>query len=342
MIDFEKSERKTMTKMSCNRCGRALTKGARFCTSCGATTTSAETFDISSPETRPFVGEQTDQIVPRHSAATEDFSSNQKVTQIVTPLAAQPEASSYDTEEMPRTKITSQAEERSTTSPTEGAVTQAQIKSPPVIQPSRRRKGPLLATALGIVVLGVGSFFFINSRRASETQAANKSVDEAKPAASAQPSIEPSIEPSGQPSPATANNQTQPPSEQQAEGVKSQLTKNAAADAKSSQHAVAKPTPASPKEKNDAEGTGAAAYNYNQGITYFNAGRYQDALREFEYVKKLDPGNKSVYYLIGQAYLKLGQLEPALDAFRRCTSGQYVTVASNNAKALEKRLGKTN
>src|SRR5262249_8264578 len=259
-----------MTKMSCNRCGMVLTKGARFCTSCGATTTSAETFDISSPETRPFDVEQTDQIVPRHSAATEEFPSNQKATQIVAPRAAQPGASSYDTEEMPRTKITSQAVERSTTAPTEGAVTEAQIKSPPAIQPSRGRKGPLLAAALGIIVLGVGSFFFINSRRASGTQNAILPVDEAKPAASAQPPIEASIDPSGQPSPAAASNQTQPPSEQSAEGVKSQLAKNVVAETKSSQHAVGRPTPASPKEKNDADGTGAAAYNYNQGITYFN------------------------------------------------------------------------
>jgi tetratricopeptide (TPR) repeat protein len=72
-----------------------------------------------------------------------------------------------------------------------------------------------------------------------------------------------------------------------------------------------------------------------------NTGRYQDALREFEYVKKLDPGNKSVYYLIGQTYHKMGQLEQALDAYRRCTSGKYTSVALKNAQALEKRLGKT-
>src|SRR5262249_55709478 len=288
-----------MTKMNCRQCGSALTKGARFCTICGATATSAETLDIYSPETRPLASEQTDQIVPSHSAATEELPSNHRATQIVAQMAAQPEPSDYDTEEAPRTRITSQAEERSTADPAEGSVIRAQTESPPANQqstnqPSRGRKGPLLAAALGVVVLGAGSFFFINSRRASGTQAANKPADEAKTVASAQPSTGPSIE------------------------------------------------PASPQEKNAADGSGPPLYNLNQGVAHFNAGRYQDALREFEYVKKLDPGNKSVYYLIGQTYHKMGQLERALEAYRQYTSGVYASVALNNVKALEKRLGKTN
>ena len=90
------------------------------------------------------------------------------------------------------------------------------------------------------------------------------------------------------------------------------------------------------------DGTGAAVHNLNQGVTLMNAGRYQDALREFEYVRRLDPGNKSVYYLIGQTYHKQGQLQLALDAYRKCTSGIYSSVALNNVKSLEKRLGKPN
>src|SRR5262245_11983237 len=195
-----------MTKMNCRQCGSALTKGARFCTICGATATSAETLDINSPETSPLASEQTDQIVPSHSAVTEELPSNQMATQIAAQMAAQPEPSDYDTEDIPRTRITSQAEERSTADPAEGSVIQAQTESPPANQlstnqPARGRKGPLLAAALGVAVLGAGSFFFINSRRTSETQAANKPADEAIPVASAQPSTQPSIGPSGQPSP---------------------------------------------------------------------------------------------------------------------------------------------
>jgi len=72
-----------------------------------------------------------------------------------------------------------------------------------------------------------------------------------------------------------------------------------------------------------------------------SAGHYQEALREFGYVKSLDPGNKSVYYLIGQTYNKMGQPERALEAYRQCTSGVYASVAQNNVKLLEKKLGKT-
>lgn len=341
MIVIEKSERENMTKMSCQRCGSALTKGAKFCTSCGATSPSAETADFNALETRPLAVEQTDQIAPSHSAVTEALPSNQPGGQ----KAGQTAPSNYDTEEMPRTRITAQAYESSTTAPLERTVTQSQTGSPPASQPSSGRKGLLLAAALGVVVLGAGSFIFINSRRASETQAAKQPADEAKPAASAQPSISPSIEPSikpeGQPSPAAANNQPQPRSEPAANGVKPSLSKNAESDKRLSQPAVAKPTPTAPQVKNAADGTGAAAHNFNQGVTYLKAKRYQDALREFEYVKKLDPGNKSVYYLIGQTYHMMGDLEQALEAYRRCTSGVYYSVALNNAKAIEKRLGKT-
>jgi hypothetical protein len=326
-----------MKKMSCQRCGSALTKGARFCTKCGATSPSAETADFNTLKTRPFGEEQTDQTAPSHSAVTEALPSNQKAGQ----MAGQPAPSDYDTEEMPRTRITARADESSTTAPPERTVTQPQTGTPPANQPSSGRKGLLLAAALGVIVLGAGSFFFINSRRAAETQAANQPADEAKPAASAQPSVSPSKEPSGRPSTAAANNQPQPQSEPAANGVKPSLSKNAESDKRLSQPSVAKPTPTAPQVKDAADGTGAAVHNFNQGVTYLKAKRYQDALREFEYVKKLDPGNKSVYYLIGQTYHMMGNLEQALEAYRRCTSGVYYSVALNNVKALEKRLGKT-
>lgn len=327
-----------MTKMSCQRCGSDLTKGAKFCTKCGATSPSAETADFNALKTRPFGGEQTDQTAPSHAAVTEALPSNQSGGLMTGPMAGQTAPSNYDTEEMPRTRITAQADERSVTAPTEKTLTQSQTVSPPASQPSSGRKGLLLAAALSVVVLGAGSFIFINSRRASEAQTAILPANEANPATSAPPSIEPS----GQPSPAAANNQPQPQSEPAANGVKPALSKNVESDKRLPQPAVAKPTPTAPQVKYAADGTGAAVHNFNQGVTYLKAKRYQDALREFEYVKKLDPGNKSVYYVIGQTYHNMGKLEEALEAYRRCTSGMYASVALNNARALEKRLGKTN
>ena len=322
-----------MAKMSCIRCGSALTEGARFCTKCGATTIAAETADFNALKTRHLSEEQTDQKAPSHSAITEEFPSIQ--------ITAQTPASTYETEEFPRTRITAHADERPTTEPPEMAATQSQTESLAANRSSGGRKGLLLAAAVGAVILGAGSFFFINSRRASDTQTAMTPTDEAKPAASAQPSTGPSNEAPGQSSPVAANDQTQPQPQRPDGGVKSPLNKNGEADKKPTQQADTKPTPA-PPEKGAADGTGAAIFNYNQGVTYMNAGRYQDALRQFEYVKKLDPGNKNVYYLIGQTYHKMGQLEQALEAYRLCTSGNYASVALNNAKAIEKRLGKTN
>jgi Flp pilus assembly protein TadD len=71
-----------------------------------------------------------------------------------------------------------------------------------------------------------------------------------------------------------------------------------------------------------------------------NAGRGQEALREFELVKKLDPANKNVYYLTGLTYQKMNQLDRALESYRQCTSGVYASVAQNATKMLEKKLGK--
>ena len=70
------------------------------------------------------------------------------------------------------------------------------------------------------------------------------------------------------------------------------------------------------------------------------AGQYQEALREFESIKKLDPGNKDVYYLIGLTYFKMNQLEHAIEAYRQCTSGVYASVSQSAVKNLEKKVGK--
>ena len=326
-----------MTKKSCRRCGKSLAEGARFCSGCGATLTGAETRDFNSLKTRPFVVDQADQTTNDHSAVTEALPPTQTTAQTL--------PSSYETEETPRLKITAPTMEQPKTAPPETAppettVTQSQHIMPPANPPSSGRKGLFLVAVVSVVVLGAGSFIFINSRRASGTQTAILPAEEVKPAASAQPSTAPSIAPSGQPT-ADANNQTQPQTEPTVDKDKSATTKNAVADTKSTPQAVAKSTPAAPKEKDSADGTGAAAHNVNQGITFFNSGRYQDAMREFEYVKKLDPGNKSVHYLIGQTYHKMGKLQEALESYRRCTSGVYASVARNNARSLEKQLGKT-
>ena len=329
--------------MTCKQCGKPLSKGARFCTSCGATTPTTKTDDLNAFETRPLAREDAEIKTSRHSAATEELPPDQKTSRVL----SQRGPSSYETEEVPRITVVARIEDIETMAPAESAEQQVQIE-PPVqivppaaIQPSSGRKGLALVFVLGVIVLGAGAyFFFFNSNKTPETEVGNQSPDVAKPAASTQPTVEPTPQPSVVAVAATSN-QTQPDSTPAKD--KSTSTRNVEADAKSSKQGAAKPTATiQPQDKNTTDGTGAALFNRNQGVALFNAGRYQDALREFEYVKKLDPGNKSVYYLIGQTYHKMGQLEKALEAYRQCTSGDYASVALNNAKALEKRLGKSN
>lgn len=340
-----------MTKKFCKQCGNALTKaGAPFCTTCGATVDGAKIGDLSSQETRALPGEQNDQT----AFATE------VIPAITTP--------SYKTEEMPRTVITARAEERGTEvieviAPTTAKQSQknqtepAQEKQPPAQKPGGRPgaqsgggKKLALAAVIGVVAgvaLVAAAFFFINSRRGPEAQAGTQPVDKVEPSTSAQPvapqaSQQPGQQ-TGQSSGADANNQAQSQTRPQPGPsigeVKSPAVHNSEAVSNQQRQAAAKPTPTPPQEKQAAGGTSAAEH-LNQGITYMNGGRHQEALQEYEYAKKLDPGNKDIYYLIGSTYQRMNQLQQALEAYRQCTSGKYVSVSQSAVKNLERRVGK--
>jgi Flp pilus assembly protein TadD len=348
-----------MTKKFCNKCGNALTKtGAKFCTTCGATVDGAETDDISSQETRALPGEQTDQIAP--------------ATEVIPAI----KPTSYETEEMPRTVITAPAEDRATEvieaiSPTPATESPkkkaepAQEKQPSVKSPKKKaksaqekqpsvqqsggssggRKKLAVAAALGVVVIlavAVAAFFFVSSRKTTEAQAGTQSANNAEPSTPAQPvAQQPIQQPTQQANQqlsqqSSANNQAQSQARTQPSPsigeVKSPAVRNDESASRPQQQVAAKPTPAVPEI--------SAAEHKDQGITHMNSGRYQEALREYDYVRKLDPGNKDVYYLIGQTYHKMNQLEQALDAYRQCTSGNYASVSQSAVKNLEKKLGK--
>ncbi len=328
-----------MKKTTCERCGKALTRGARFCTSCGAITGAADTANAYAPETRPFHTEGTDHIVSSPAAITETF-------------PAQPAPADYSTEETPQIRITVAAP--SSDRLTEDIATKhqdtpvAKHQDAPAIehqiekieaasaglalanQSSSRRRGLLLAGALGVVALAAGSFFIFNSRKPSETHAANQPAGASGASASPRPSIAPSVE--------LSSSQSQPQPASTLDAAKSAAAQNAETASKAQQNAAAKSSTATPQEKKSADG---GVSNLNQGIAHLSARRYQDALREFEVVKKQDPRNTNVYYLIGQAYQKMGQLENALEAYRRCTSGDYASIAQNHVKMLSRKLGKT-
>jgi hypothetical protein len=308
-----------------------LTEGAKFCTSCGASAPLAETTAVYAPETRPFPIAQADPIAQPdqgYAGGTEDL------RQTASPV------SNYNTEEMPQPVITAPVEERAATVGIEAPVTRPQTMPAAARQVSGGRKGLAAVVALGLVVLAAGAYFLAGSpglNGFSETQASIQLADAASPAASAQPTVQPSIaveKAQTTPQPDPTIGEVKPAAKQSNEAESKSQSQQARGEEKSAAQAA--------QEKKGASGTGAAEHNVNQGIEYMSGGKYQEALREFEYVKKLDPENKNVYYLIGQAYHKMNQLNQALDAYRQCTSGMYASVAQSNVKMLEKRLGKTN
>ena len=315
-----------MTKKFCRQCGNALTKaGARFCTTCGVTVDGAETGDVTSQETSGLPGEDTVQIV----AATEVF-----------PASKPP--SNYNTEQMPQVGITGRAEGKATAVVADAPITQSQTKLPgpaPATRPSNGWKKLAMAAALVVVALGAASFFFIKSRRPSEVQVGTQTAAQAEPARSTQPGAQQSNQQPG----AGANAQAQPQTQPQPTGeVKSSAINNSQAASNQQRQAVTKPTPTTSQEKQTAGGTISAENILKQGIAHMYAGQYQEALSELESVKKLDPGNKDVYYVIGVTYQKMNQLEHALEAYRQCTSGKYASVAQDHVKNLEKKVGKVN
>lgn len=299
-----------MARKICGKCGASVIEEARFCTTCGASV-DAETAGVAAIETNSIPAGPANRTSVVKADATEELGG----------------PSPYNTEEITSPAAAAQAEEKSMDAP----APQPQINSAPPRQAAAAQKVLLLAAALGVVALAAGSFFFINSRGSFETLVMTRPADETGLSATTQPSAQPS---------AAANDQAAPQTEPTVDDLKSLTAKDADTGSKA-QQARGAAAPSTAPEKSGGDGTGAAEHNLNQGIAYLGARRYQDALREFEYVKSLDPGNKSVYYLIGQAYHQMGQLERALEAYRQCTSGVYASIAQNHVRNLEKKLGKT-
>jgi Flp pilus assembly protein TadD len=289
----------------------------------------AETDDVTSQETVGLPGEPTVQTV----VATE-----------VLPASKPP--SNYNTEVMPQVGITGRAEGRATEVVADAPITQSQAKpakAAPATLPSNGRKKLAMAAALVVVALAAASFFFIKSRRPPEVQVGSQTAAQAEPASSTQPGAQQSNQQPGQQPGAGANAQAQPQTQPQPIGeVKSSAIHNAESASNQQRQAAAKPTPTTSQEKQTVGGTISVENIQKQGIAYMYAGQYQEALREFESVKKLDPSNKDVYYMIGLTYFKMNQLEHAIEAYRQCTSGVYATQSRTNVKNLEKKVGKVN
>lgn len=93
-----------------------------------------------------------------------------------------------------------------------------------------------------------------------------------------------------------------------------------------------------PGEKEAIPPTETAADHIKLGI---KAGNPAAALAEYKLALEVDPGNVDVHYLMGMAYQQLGQLNQALEAHRKCTSGTYAPLAAQHVKKLEKEISKS-
>jgi tetratricopeptide (TPR) repeat protein len=288
----------------------------------------ADTDDVTSQETAGLPGEPTIQTVPATEA-----------------LPASKSPSNYNTEEMQQVGITGRAEAKATAVVADAPITQSQAKpaeAAPANRPTNGRKKLAMAAALGVVAMAA-SFFFINSRRPPEAQVGSQTAAQAEPAGSTQPGARQPNQQLGQQPGAGANAQAQPQTQPQQIGeVKSSAIHNAESASNQQRQEAAKPTPAPPEEQQAAGAPPSAEQSLKQGKKFFEESRYQEALAEFERVKKFDPGNKDVYYVIGLTYFKMNQLEQAIEAYRQCTSGVYATQSQTNVKNLEKKVGKVN
>ncbi|HEY1304387.1 MAG TPA: tetratricopeptide repeat protein [Vicinamibacterales bacterium] len=79
-----------------------------------------------------------------------------------------------------------------------------------------------------------------------------------------------------------------------------------------------------------AGGGGNAEASYNQGVIFFNAGKFAEAKTQFEAATKADPNNAMAQYQLGMTALNLGQIPDAVTALEA-----YLKVDPNGPKAAE-------
>ena len=81
--------------------------------------------------------------------------------------------------------------------------------------------------------------------------------------------------------------------------------------------------------------------HHNLGIAYFNAGRPELAIKEFQTVLTLDPGSNGALNNLGIIWAKLGQYEKAIKAFKdSIASKSFNTDAFNNLGTIYNSQGR--
>lgn len=83
---------------------------------------------------------------------------------------------------------------------------------------------------------------------------------------------------------------------------------------------------------------GDPAMMYNQGIIYWNAGKYPEAKAEFEKTIKADPKMAEAYFRLGMANVNLGQLPDAVKALEEYVKLSPTGENAEMAKAILKSI----
>jgi Tetratricopeptide repeat/zinc-ribbon domain len=310
---------------NCTRCGRELAKSARFCRKCGA-----PVVDPDAATENLTLLRETDRIQPKN------------------PTREKPRRTKWIPKDEPDDVTPAASEAADDLSPDADALPAAapSIVLAPAVSSVRRRNWLALAIPGLLVVVAAGSFFLFNFNPSS----AEPSADNRPPANA--PSASPAAAPAAAPSKKAPDQPVAVAEKPTPAAVKPTPAPAVLASVQERPAPVANsPAPAPPAYANSVAPTPTpaatpasrvvtAADYYNQGVAHLNAGRYSDALQEFDKVRRLAPGNADVYYLIGQCHHRLGQLEKALAAYRLCTLGVYASVAQSHVKNLEQTLGK--
>ena len=79
-----------------------------------------------------------------------------------------------------------------------------------------------------------------------------------------------------------------------------------------------------------AGGAAGAEASYNQGVIFFNAGKFAEARGQFETAAKTDPSMAMAHYQLGMTSLNLGQISEAVAALEA-----YLKVEPSGPKAAE-------
>ena len=85
---------------------------------------------------------------------------------------------------------------------------------------------------------------------------------------------------------------------------------------------------------------GDASSSFNQGVILWNAGKIQDAKKNFEDAVKIDPKLADAHYWLGMAYLNEGKLPDAAPHFEEylklAPTGQHADTAKNILSTIKK------